>query len=73
MINLNTLNLALNIHRQKEARIANRRLVKKRVQYLNEVLYFVSTSVPADSLVLQNPILRQAVKPYLLYYETFNS
>jgi len=42
----------------------NRRLAKKRVQWLNEVLYFVSSSVLADSLVLRNPLLRQAPKRY---------
>lgn len=41
---------------------ANRRLAKKRVQCLNEVLCFVSSSVLADSLVLRNPLLRQAPK-----------
>ena len=39
---------------------ANRRLAKKRVQCINEVLYFVSSSVLVDSLVLRNPLLRQA-------------
>lgn len=43
---------------------ANRRLAKKRVQCLNEVLCFVSSSVLADSLVLRNPLLRQAPKRY---------
>jgi len=38
----------------------NRRLAKKRVQCLNEALCFVSSSVLADSLVLRNPLLRQA-------------
>ena len=38
----------------KEARTANRRLAKKRVQCLNEALCFVSSSVVADSLVLRN-------------------
>ncbi len=38
----------------------NRRLAKKRVQCLNEVWCFVSSSVLADSLVLRNPLLRQA-------------
>jgi hypothetical protein len=42
----------------------NRRLAKKRVQCLNEVLCFVSSSVLADSLVLRNPLLRQAPKRY---------
>jgi len=32
----------------------NRRLAKKRVQWLNEALYFVSSFVVADSLVLRN-------------------
>ncbi len=39
---------------------ANRRLAKKRVQCLNEVLHFVSSSMLSDSLVLRNPLLRQA-------------
>jgi len=49
---------------RKEARTANRRLAKKRVQCLIEVLCFVSSSVLADSLVLRNPLLRQAPKRY---------
>lgn len=40
----------------------NRRLAKKRVQCLNEASYFVSSSLLADSLVLRNPLLRQAPK-----------
>jgi hypothetical protein len=40
----------------------NRRLAKKRVQCLNEVLCFVSSSVLADSFVLRNQLLRQAPK-----------
>jgi hypothetical protein len=47
---------------EKEHRSDNRRLAKKRVQCLNEALYFVSSSVLADSLVLRNPLLRQAAK-----------
>ena len=43
---------------------ANRRLAKKRVQCLNEALCFVSSSLLADSLVLRNPLLRQAPKRY---------
>jgi hypothetical protein len=50
---------------EKEARTGNRRLAKKRVQWLNEALCFVSSSVLADSLVLRNPLLRQAPKRYL--------
>ena len=41
---------------------ANRRLAKKRDQCLNEALCFVSSSVLVDSLVLRNPLLRQAPK-----------
>jgi len=40
----------------------NRRLAKKRVQWLNEALFFLSSSVLADSLVLRKPLLRQAPK-----------
>jgi hypothetical protein len=47
-----------------EAHAHNRRLAKKRVQYLNEALCLVSSSVLADSLVLRNPLLRQAPKRY---------
>ena len=43
---------------------ANRRLAKKRVQCLNEALCFASSAVLADSLVLRNPLLRQAPKRY---------
>jgi len=43
---------------------ANRRLAKKRDQNLIEALYFVSNSVLKDSLVLRNPLLRQAPKRY---------
>jgi len=50
-----------NVQRTK-AHTANRRLAKKRVQCLNEVLSFVSSSVLADRLVLRNPLLRQAPK-----------
>ena len=42
----------------------NRRLAKKRVQWYIEALCFVSSSVLADSLVLRNPLLRQAPKRY---------
>ena len=38
----------------------NRRLAKKRVQCLIEALYFVSSSVLADSFVLRNPPERKA-------------
>ena len=49
----------------KRITAANRRLAKKRVKYLNEILCFVSSLVLADSLVLRNPLLRQAPKRYL--------
>jgi hypothetical protein len=49
----------------EESRPHNRRLAKKRVQWLNEALCFVSSSVLADSLVLRNPLLRQAPKRYV--------
>jgi hypothetical protein len=48
----------------EEQRTANRRLAKKRVQCFNEVLCFVSSSVLAESLVLRNPLLRQAPTRY---------
>jgi hypothetical protein len=47
---------------QLAIRGTHRRLAKKRFQCLNEVLCFVSSSVLADSLVLRNPLLRQAPK-----------
>jgi hypothetical protein len=47
----------------------NRRLAKKRVQCLNEALCFVSSSVLADSLVLRNPLLRQAPKRCVQCYK----
>ena len=56
-------------HRQNKGRSANRRLAKKRVQCLNEALCFVSSSVLADSLVLRNPLLRQAPKRCTIYYD----
>jgi hypothetical protein len=58
------LHLDTHLYRQstteKEGRRHNRRLAKKRVQCLNEALSIVSSSVLADSLVLRNPLLRQA-------------
>ena len=39
---------------------ANRRLAKKRVQWLNEALCFVSSLVLADSFVIRDPLLRKA-------------
>jgi hypothetical protein len=43
---------------------ANSTYKKLAVQWLNEALCFVSSSVLADSLVLRNPLLRQAPKRY---------
>ena len=43
---------------------ANRRLAKKRVQWLNEALCFVSSFVVADSFRLRNRQLLVAVKRY---------
>ena len=37
----------------------HRRFAKKPVQFLNEALCFLSSSVQADSLVLRNLLLRQ--------------
>lgn len=48
--------------RQNRRAAHNRRLAKKRVQCLNGALCFVLSSVLADSLVLRNPLLRQAPK-----------
>jgi len=47
-------------HERERKTAYNRRLAKKRVQYLNEVLCFVSSFVVADSLVLRNRQLRVA-------------
>ena len=47
-------------HTKDKARRHNKRLAKKRVQWLNEVLCFVSSFVLADSLVHRIPLLRQA-------------
>ena len=53
--------------RTKRMAAGNRRLAKKRVQFLNGALGFVSSSVLADSLVLRNPLLRQAPKRYMQF------
>ena len=54
---------------KKESTGYNRRLAKKRVQCLNEVLCFVSSSVLADSLELRNRHLRVAAKRYRQVYD----
>jgi len=63
MTKLETLQL-----RTESFTAANRRLAKKRVQCLDEVLCFVASSLLADSLVLRNPPLRQAPKRWQQYY-----
>jgi hypothetical protein len=52
---------------EKEARTANRRLAKKRVQWLNEHSTSHQLLCWIDSLVLRNPLLRQAPKRYQQY------
>jgi hypothetical protein len=53
----------------REARIANSSYKKLAVQWLNQALCFVSSSVLADSLVLRNPLLRQALKRWHKFEE----
>jgi hypothetical protein len=55
---------------ENKQRTANSTYKKLVVQWLNEALFFVSSSVLADSLVLRNPLLRQAPKRYGQVYET---
>jgi hypothetical protein len=47
-------------HNAEKQRTANSTYKKLAVQWLNEALCFVSSSVLADSLVLRIPLLRQA-------------
>jgi len=61
---MKTKNMQTQTWTKKESRPHNRRLAKKRVQCLDETLCFVSSSVLADSIVLRNPLLRQAPKRY---------
>jgi hypothetical protein len=49
---------------EREQRTANSTYKKLAVQWLNEVLCFVSNSVVADILLLRNRHLRQAPKRY---------
>ncbi len=58
-----------NIYSTEQKTAYNRRLAKKRVQCLIEALCFVSSSVLADSLVLRNPLLRQAPKRYSQWFD----
>jgi len=53
--------------RKNRKTTGNRRLAKKQVQWLNEVLCFVSSIVVADSLVFQNRQLLVAAKRYHQY------
>lgn len=48
----------------KIATVYNKRLAKKQVQWLNEALYFVLSSMGADSLYLRNRQLIVAAKRY---------
>jgi len=59
---INELKIMQTNGHQNRMPATNRRLAKKRVQCLNEILCFASSSVLADSLVLRNPLLRQAPK-----------
>jgi len=55
----------MKLGRQKgKQRTAYSGFKKLAVQWLNEHLCFVSNVVPADSLALRNPLLRQALKLY---------
>ena len=47
-----------------DGRPDNIRFAKEQVQYLNEALCFASSTVLEDSLVLRNPLLRQAPNHY---------
>jgi hypothetical protein len=44
----------------KEAHSGNSTYPKVAVQWLNQALFFVSSSVLVERLVLRNPVLRQA-------------
>jgi len=46
---------------------------KLAVQWLNETLCFVSSLVLAESLVLRNPLLRQAPKRYAQPYDNIGT
>ena len=52
--------------RREERHTANRRLAKKRVQWLNEHSTSYQVLCWVDNLVFRNPLLRQAPKRYLL-------
>ena len=48
----------------------NSSLAKKRVQWLNEGLCFVSSLALAESSVLRNPLLRKAANSYAAALKT---
>jgi len=50
---------------RKKQQSANSTYPKVAVQWLNEASCFVASSVMIDSLVLRNPLLRQAAKRYV--------
>jgi hypothetical protein len=52
---------------RKEQRRHNRRLAKKRVQWLIEHSTSYQLLCWVDSLVLRNPLLRQAPKRYVIF------
>ncbi len=54
----------------KETRATNKRLAKKRVQWLNEALCFVFSFVVADSFRLRNRQLLVAVKTLAVIIST---
>jgi len=69
--------LTENVERQDfgrtEAQTDNRRLAKKRVQWLNEASCFVSSFVVADSLMRRNQEPLRAKHPHLSGYSAFQS
>ena len=57
--------LLYHIIQTKRITDSNRTFNKLSAQWLNDALCFVLSSVLAESLVLRNPLLRQAPKRYL--------
>ena len=60
-------NIERNSIGDKEARTANSTYKKLAVQWLNEALCFVSSSMVADSFRLRNRQLLVAAKRYMLF------
>jgi hypothetical protein len=58
---------------RQEAQTANRRLAKKRVQWLIEHSTSYQLLCWVDSLVLRNPLLRQAPNRYSQWYDDRNT